>query len=123
MSSQNYIQPCLDAAQSVVARLPPGVQRGLENPYVKKGVGFLVALRLLNGFSGYLSQRAQNSWVTIGQWDPKRELAVITGGCSGIGKKIVEDLNKRNVKVIILDIQEPDSPLRELNCISPHSAR
>ncbi|RJE25267.1 short-chain dehydrogenase reductase 2 [Aspergillus sclerotialis] len=111
MSSQKQVQLCLDAAQSMVTRLPPSVQRALVNPYVKKGVAFLVALRLLKGFSGYLSKRAQNSWLTIDRWDPKRELAVITGGCGGIGKKIMEDLNKKNVKVIILDIKEPDFPL------------
>ena len=118
MSSQNQLQLCLDTAQSMVARLPPGVQKALANPYVKKGLAALIALRLVKGFSGYLSKRAQNSGLTIDRWDPKRELVVITGGCGGIGKKIMEDLNKRNVKVIILDVNEPSFSLRELNLFS-----
>lgn len=112
MSVQKQLQVYWEAARAVFAGLPPNVQRALVNPYVKKGVSLLVALKLAKGLSGYLSRRAQNSWLRIDQWDPSRELVVLTGGCSGIGKQIMQDLSKKNVKVIILDINEPDFSLR-----------
>lgn len=112
MSAHKQVQICLDAAQSVFAGLPPNIQRALVNPYVKKGVSLLVALKLVKGLSGYLSRRAQNSWLRIDQWDPSRELVVLTGGCSGIGKQIMQDLSRKNVTVVILDINEPDFALR-----------
>ncbi|UNI19378.1 hypothetical protein JDV02_005563 [Purpureocillium takamizusanense] len=55
-----------------------------------------------------LSAMAANSWrVTAASgWDWPKEIAVVTGGCSGIGHGIVERLVRRQVKVAILDIQE-----------------
>lgn len=38
-------------------------------------------------------------------WDWPKEIAVITGGCSGIGHCTVKRLIKRRIKVAILDIQ------------------
>ena len=38
-------------------------------------------------------------------WDWPKEVAVVTGGCSGIGANIVERLVQRGVTVAVLDIQ------------------
>ncbi|KAJ6023841.1 hypothetical protein N7540_004638 [Penicillium herquei] len=46
-------------------------------------------------------------------WDPENELILITGGSSGIGKKIVEDLSLKKNRVIIFDIQQPEFKLPE----------
>jgi NAD(P)-dependent dehydrogenase (short-subunit alcohol dehydrogenase family) len=39
------------------------------------------------------------------KWDWKREVAVVTGGCSGIGLEIVKQLMRKGVKVAVFDIQ------------------
>lgn len=112
MSTNNQLQLCMDTAQSLFTRLHPSVQRALLNPYLQKGLGLFVALRLAKCLNSYLSKRAQNSWLQIEKWDSTRELAVLTGGCGGIGKQIMEDLSRRNVKTVILDVTDPDFTLR-----------
>ncbi|KAJ5715444.1 uncharacterized protein N7483_012625 [Penicillium malachiteum] len=49
----------------------------------------------------------------IEQWDPENELVLITGGSSGIGKQLVEDLCRKKNRVIIFDIQQPEFELPE----------
>ncbi|KAF3008390.1 hypothetical protein E8E13_000330 [Curvularia kusanoi] len=51
---------------------------------------------------------AQNSWrLRAGQgWDWPNEIAVVTGGSSGIGKCIVERLSRLGLRVVVLDVQE-----------------
>jgi NAD(P)-dependent dehydrogenase (short-subunit alcohol dehydrogenase family) len=53
-----------------------------------------------------------NNGVPLEKWEPDRELVLLTGGCSGIGKQMVLDLAKTGVRVVILDIQEPTFSLR-----------
>ena len=112
MSTQHLSQ-LLDTAHSVFAILPPSVQQALLNSYVQKSLGALVALLLARALNRYLSKRAQNNGQKISKWNPQKELVVLTGGCSGIGKQIMEDLSRMNVKTIILDLNEPSFPLRE----------
>ena len=114
MLAQDLSQLALDTAHSVLAKLPPYVQRALLNSYVQKALGVLVALRLVKGLNSYLSKRAQNNGQRISKWSPQKELVVLTGGCSGIGKQIMEDLSRMDVKTIILDLNEPNFSLREL---------
>ncbi|KAB8235951.1 SDR family oxidoreductase [Aspergillus alliaceus] len=111
MSTNNQFQLCLCKAQSLFTRLHPSMQHALLNPYVQTSLAVLLALALVKGLNGYLSKRVQNNWLRIDKWDPARELVALTGGCSGIGKKIMEDLSRRKVKVVILDINEPDFSL------------
>ncbi|KAJ5726866.1 hypothetical protein N7493_005893 [Penicillium malachiteum] len=47
----------------------------------------------------------------IEKWDEENELVLITGGSSGIGKQIVEDLSLKKNRVIIWDIQQPEFEL------------
>lgn len=115
MEAQKQLQLCLHTAQSMFAGLPSSVQRALLNPYVQKSLALLVALRLVKGLSGYLSRSAQNNWLRVDRWDPNRELVVLTGGCSGIGKQIMEDLSKTSVTIAVLDIKEPGFSLRGLH--------
>jgi hypothetical protein len=59
-----------------------------------------------------LSEWALNSWQWRSQkskWTWSWEIAVVTGGCSGIGKEIVKNLAKAGVSVAVLDV----SPLPE----------
>ena len=113
MSAQQHLSQLLDTAQSIFAILPPSVQQALLNSCVQKSLGALVALLFVGALNRYLSKRAQNNGQKISKWNPQKELVVLTGGCSGIGKQIMEDLSQRNVKTIILDLNEPNFKLRE----------
>lgn len=55
-----------------------------------------------------LSSMAANSWrVSAAKgWNWPSEIAVVTGGCSGIGHSIVKRLTARGVKVAVLDVQD-----------------
>lgn len=46
-------------------------------------------------------------------WDWEKEVVVITGGCGGIGALVVSKLAAKNIKVVILDIVEPNTKLGE----------
>ncbi|KAK5043608.1 hypothetical protein LTR84_011368 [Exophiala bonariae] len=87
------------------------VQGVLQSHTIRKGLAVLIALRLLKSLSNLLSWYAMNNWSSVKPWNPKEELVVITGGSSGIGCQIVDDLVKLRVKVVILDIQAPKTEL------------
>lgn len=55
----------------------------------------------------YLSRLALNNFVTDRSWDWQREIVVCTGGASGIGKHVVDELAGRGIQVVILDINPP----------------
>jgi len=61
--------------------------------------------------SSELTGLARNNWRLSDshRWNWKEEIAVVTGGCSGIGEEIVKALAKRGVKVVIIDV----SPMPE----------
>lgn len=40
-------------------------------------------------------------------------MAVVTGGCSGIGEEIVKGLKRRGVRVVVLDVQEVPERLKD----------
>jgi hypothetical protein len=62
------------------------------------------------GLTRYLSSEfslyALNNYrsADTGRWDWPNEVAVVTGGCSGIGEEIVRALAEKGVKVAILDV-------------------
>jgi NAD(P)-dependent dehydrogenase (short-subunit alcohol dehydrogenase family) len=68
----------------------------------------LVALGLLRTANRALNTMAHNSWrlTAAPGWDWPNEIAVVTGGSSGIGKGIVERLAALGVRVAVLDIQD-----------------
>ncbi|KAJ6104940.1 hypothetical protein N7486_003629 [Penicillium sp. IBT 16267x] len=98
-------------AQTALTQLPVPAQQLLQNPIAQKAAGAVVALGVLRSINNSLTQWTANNWVSSDPWDSSRELILLTGGCSGIGKQVMEDLARTGVRVIILDINEPNFKL------------
>ncbi|KAL4950019.1 hypothetical protein BDW69DRAFT_197606 [Aspergillus filifer] len=66
-------------------------------------IAAFVSLRCLNT---YLSNLAQNNRIRSSPWGPSNEIALITGGGSGIGRQIVHDLAVSGQKAVVIVIYE-----------------
>ncbi|OJJ08420.1 hypothetical protein ASPVEDRAFT_143698 [Aspergillus versicolor CBS 583.65] len=93
--------------QPVIQQLPPSLQNILLNPLAPKAFLVVLALALLRLTNRALTSWSLNNGESVGKWNADRELVLLTGGCSGIGKQMVLDLAKTGTRVVILDIQEP----------------
>lgn len=65
------------------------------------------------GVTGVLNKQLNHIALNAGRlrsekarWNLSREVAVITGGCSGIGELVVKRLANKGVRVAVLDIQQ-----------------
>lgn len=94
-------------AQTALAKLPEPAQGYLRNPLTQKVLAVVVALGVVRSINKTISQWSFNNWTSAGRWVASRELVLLTGGCSGIGKQVMEDLARSGVRVIIVDINEP----------------
>ena len=59
----------------------------------------------------WVSERSYNNFADDSSWDWSNEMAIVTGGSSGIGAEIVRGLVQHNIRTIILDINMPTSKL------------
>ncbi|CAH0050462.1 unnamed protein product [Clonostachys solani] len=78
---------------------------------VKSAIGILFLVGLAKSFHNSLSRAAYNNWTLLptmkNKWgDWSKEIAVVTGGCGGIGREIVLGLVAKGVTVVILDEQD-----------------
>jgi hypothetical protein len=74
-----------------------------------KGLKWCLALgvtRLYNKQLNYIAMNSGRLQADRTRWEWSREVAVITGGCSGIGELVAKRLLDRGIKVAVLDIQE-----------------
>ncbi|KAJ5257209.1 hypothetical protein N7478_013313 [Penicillium angulare] len=63
----------------------------------------LVLYQVISRISTWLQKNSTNRQ----EYNLKDEIILVTGGSGGIGKQIVEDLHKRQARVIILDVKKP----------------
>jgi 3-oxoacyl-ACP reductase-like protein len=56
-----------------------------------------------------LNHLSRNKWVLVSKtkWDWPNEVAVVTGGSSGIGACVVKGLAEKGLKVAVVDLVEP----------------
>lgn len=115
MSSQldNTLNIVRQFAQSTVERLPEPAQGVVRAPLAQKAVGVLLALGAVRAANHALGNWVTNNWQSAKPWKAERELVLVTGGCGGIGRQIMEDLAKTGARVVILDVVEPKFKLRE----------
>ncbi|WKT54471.1 Short-chain dehydrogenase/reductase SDR [Fusarium oxysporum f. sp. vasinfectum] len=97
----------MDSLSRLTQQLPPFVLELSRSQKARSLVTVVGILALLHPLNRWLSWRRTNNNLTRGSWNPSRELVVVTGGSSGIGAKIVEMLELRGIKVIILDLNPP----------------
>lgn len=69
----------------------------------------VACVRLIFALNKWFDYRSINNFVDDTTWDWPKELAVVTGGSSGIGAETVKGLVRHNVKTIILDVNPPTS--------------
>ncbi|EEU34635.1 uncharacterized protein NECHADRAFT_34821 [Fusarium vanettenii 77-13-4] len=104
-----------DALASVISRLPDSVTASLKPATIKLALQVLVGLGLIRSLNKTLNTMAHNSWRLRASkgWDWPNEIAVVTGGSSGIGKDIVKRLVSLGVQVAVLDVQDLPKDLQE----------
>lgn len=87
----------------------------ISNPAAKRYalpvVGILVGFQIVRYLNRWMSQRALNHYTSNSDWDWSKEIVVVTGGNSGIGRSIVDLLARKGITVIILDITKSQEVL------------
>ncbi|KAH1489045.1 hypothetical protein LV164_006432 [Aspergillus fumigatus] len=111
MSLESALSIARQYAQSSLAQLPEPAQNALLNPLVQKALTAALVYVALRQTNRLLSQWSINNWQRAHPWQGDRELVLVSGGCSGIGKQIMEDLARKGIRVVILDINEPNFQL------------
>jgi NAD(P)-dependent dehydrogenase (short-subunit alcohol dehydrogenase family) len=91
-----------DHIQQLLARIP--LDEALFQTILKVLFG-LGAVRAINAKLNDMAYNAFRLGAAPG-WDWPREVAVITGGSSGIGLGVVERFAAKGIKVAVLDVQE-----------------
>ncbi|KAL3437193.1 hypothetical protein BDV09DRAFT_163205 [Aspergillus tetrazonus] len=83
-----------------------GQATALNHPKAFRALKILATFAIIRRINAWLNQRVLNNGVTD-QYHWHREVVVLTGGSSGIGRQIAQLLGNRGIKVAILDIQPP----------------
>ena len=95
---------------AIAARIPDAIMSATPTDLstTKTVLRVLVALGIVRLINKFLNTMASNSW-RMGKstgWDWPKEIAVVTGGSSGIGAATVERLVGMGMRVAVLDVQE-----------------
>lgn len=85
----------------------------LNAPIITSLLSVLIGSLVLYYLQTKLSERVINNFQASKTWIPENELVLLTGGSGGIGRQIMEDLSRKKVRVVILDINQPTFELPE----------
>ena len=101
------------AFKALLRKLPLPIQTLFASSTARKFVAIVFAYTLVKQVNRILSGLVLNNW-TSDTYDWSREIVLLTGGCSGIGKSVAHALASRGIKVCVVDVLEPTEPLRTL---------
>lgn len=101
-----------------IVEIVPWLSNGRNIAYTLRALRVLLGLGISYRIHGTLNWLARNHWSIRNTGEPwdfsgNKEVAVVTGGCSGFGLLITKALSKK-CKVVVLDIQQPPQELK--NC-------
>lgn len=115
-----------DLVSNLSSRLPglQGLLPNLNFSTVDTVLRVLFAVSVVRRLNRALNTMAANSWrlAPTKGWDWPNEIAVVTGGSSGIGKLVVEKLVAQGLRVAVFDIRdlpksmESNSRIRFFRC-------
>lgn len=91
--------------------LPERLKYLARSAQALKVVQVLLGVGIFRKINHFLTRKVQNNWVTDTTYDWPREIALITGGASGIGLSVAVKLAQKGTKCIIWDIQPPRATL------------
>lgn len=97
--------------EELVKHIPPQIQQYLFHPTANVILSGLVVAGLLFRINNFLSRMSLNNWTSDRSWNKSKEIVLVTGGNSGIGKKMVEQFSAKGYKVASVDISEPKGAL------------
>ncbi|KAF2033515.1 dehydrogenase/reductase SDR family member 8 precursor [Setomelanomma holmii] len=110
----------------ILTKGPPALREQLVNRiaalrHPKRYAQIIKTLKwfLALGVTGVINKQLNNAALNAGRWTSEKkrwnwnnEVAVVTGGCSGIGELTVRRLVGRGIKVAVLDIQQLPTSLQ-----------
>ena len=83
----------------------------LLSPRILQALKYLLIIGAARQANKVLSSLVLNNWERT-TWDWKKEVALVTGGSSGIGYHVAVGLAKHGITVAVVDVQEPRAALR-----------
>uniref|UniRef100_A0A8H7TTY5 Short-chain dehydrogenase/reductase 3 n=1 Tax=Bionectria ochroleuca TaxID=29856 RepID=A0A8H7TTY5_BIOOC len=108
----NVMQQVVEALSKA---MPPLSLVSAKISLLRTALGGVFVVGALRWAHRVLSELARNSWDfrPTTNWDWPNEIAVITGGSSGIGKSLAETLLEKGIRVAVIDVQQLPKPLKD----------
>ncbi|KAF2121332.1 dehydrogenase/reductase SDR family [Lophiotrema nucula] len=114
--------PLISGSALVLLSFPPeAVREALLRYLSPSGIGIakttattILAIGVVRWINRGLNTLAANNWRASAQpgWEWEKEIAVVTGGCNGIGLQIAKGLSQKGIKVAVLDVLAPPADFK-----------